>query len=86
MGIPNNIEREHIFQAMLRIEREGIPARRDAREWATVYEGKQYPCKLLISWGNFYANEEELNPDASIFTTNMAQKYLKEKGFNNIHL
>ena len=86
MPIPNNIEREHIFQAMLKIEREGIPVRRDAREWATEYEGKQYPCKLLISWGNIYANGVELDPDPTNFTTYMAQEYLLEKGFHNIHL
>jgi hypothetical protein len=28
MPIPDNIQREHIFQAMLRIHKEGVPSRR----------------------------------------------------------
>lgn len=84
MPIPDNIEREHIFQAMLKIVREGIPPRRRAREWAVDYEGIIYPCKLLISWGNLYANGEELNPNPNIFTTYDAQEYLIEKRFNII--
>jgi hypothetical protein len=84
MRIPDNIEREHIFQAMLKIEREGIPARRGSREWAVDFEGVIYPCKLLISWGNLYANGEELNPDPNNFTTYDAQEYLIKKRFNII--
>ena len=84
MPIPNNIEREHIFQAMLKIEREGIPPRRGAREWAVNYEEVIYPCKLLISWGNLYANGIELDPDPNNFTTYDAQDYLIEKQFNII--
>lgn len=84
MAIPQNIEREHIFQAMLKIEREGIPPRRGPREWATQYEGNIYPCKLLISWANIYANGIELDPDPKVFTTYMAQEYLHKKGFTNV--
>ncbi|CAD0009630.1 hypothetical protein [Flavobacterium salmonis] len=84
MAIPINIEREHIFQAILRIEREGIPPRRGAREWAVDYEGIIYPCKLLISWENLYVNGEELNLDPNNFNTYDAQEYLREKGFNVI--
>jgi hypothetical protein len=84
MPIPNNIEREHIFQAMLRINREEIPAGRGPRRWAVNYEGDIYPCKLLISWGNVYPNGVELDPNPNNFTTYMAQDYLIEKGFNVI--
>ena len=86
MPIPNNIKREHIFQAMLKIEREGIPPRRGAREWAINYEGTIYPCKLLISWGNLYANGVELDPNPSNFTTYDAQEYLIQKQFNTIQI
>lgn len=86
MPIPPNIEREHIFEAMLRIEREGIPPRRGEREWAVDYYGVIYPCKLLISWGNLYANGEELDPNPRNFTTYMAQDYLIEKQFNIIQI
>lgn len=82
MSIPNNIQREHIFQAMLKIQREGVPKGRQARQWAVSYEGELYPCKLLISWGNLYANGEELDPNPNIFTTYMAQEYLSIHKFN----
>jgi hypothetical protein len=86
MSIPNNIKREHIFQAMLKIMKEGTPLKRGPRNWAVEYEGSIYPCKLLISWGNFYANGEELDPNPSIFQTYMAQDYLTELKFNVIQL
>ena len=82
MPIPQNIEREHIFQAMLKIAREGIPNKRKGRDWAVDYEGVMYPCKLLISWANLYANGYELDPHPSNFTTYIAQNYLLAKKFN----
>jgi len=78
MSIPN---REHILQAMLRIDKEGVPAKRGPRKWAVKYKGNIYPCKLLISWGNFFANGKELDPNPSIFHTYMAQDYLIELKF-----
>lgn len=81
MPIPQNITREHIFQAMLKTKREGIPPHRGAREWALRYENENYPCKLLISWGNYYANGIELNPDPANFQTYMAQEFLQDLGF-----
>lgn len=86
MPIPDNIEREHIFQAMLKIEREGIPKRRGARDWAVDYEGIIYPCKLLISWANLYADGEELDPDPRNFNTYDAQEYLISKGYKIIEI
>jgi hypothetical protein len=84
MPIPENIRREHIFQAMLKIHHDGIPPGRDARKWALEYEGTVYPVKLVISWANIYANGEELDPDPTIFTTYLAQNYLIAKGFTII--
>jgi hypothetical protein len=81
MPIPQNIQREHIFQAMLKIERAGVPMRRGAREWAVEYEGHLYPCKLLISYANYYANGIELDPHPNIFTTYHAQDYLLSQHF-----
>ena len=81
MEIPNNINREHIFQAMLRINRNGVPAGRQPRQWAVNYEEVIYPCKLLISWGNDYANGEEFDPNPNNFQTDMAKEYLTNLGF-----
>jgi hypothetical protein len=82
MPIPDNIKREHVFEAMLKIHREGIPAGRQPRLWAVQYEGEIFPCKLLISWANIYANGVELNPNPNNFQTYMAQAYLSKIGFH----
>lgn len=84
MPIPENITREHIFQAMLKIEYEGVPPRRGPREWAIQYEERTYPCKLLISWSNIFANGEELDPDPSNFNTYDAQEFLRNRDFQVI--
>jgi len=84
MPIPPNIEREHIFQAMLKIKRDDVPPGRGPRVWAVAYEGEEFPCKLLISWGNLYANGVELDPDPNIFTTTDSRDYLIRKGFQII--
>ena len=84
MPIPHNIKREHIFQAILKIKKDGIPPRRGIREWGLEYEDETYPCKLLISWANIYANGEELDSDATNFQTYMAQDHLKSLGFTII--
>jgi hypothetical protein len=86
MPIPNNILREHVFQAMLKIKREGTPNRRNPRNWALRYENEIYPCKLLISWGNLYANGEELAPNPNNFQAHMANEYLTSLGFEIIEL
>jgi hypothetical protein len=84
MPIPENIQREHIFQAMLKIQRDGVPPKRGPRQWAVEYEGVIYPCKLLISWGNIYINGEELDPNPNNFTTYMAQDHLMKLRFTVI--
>jgi len=84
MSIPENIKREHIFQAMIKIKVEGVPNRRKAKSFHVKYENELWPCKLLISWGNIYANGEELDPDPNIFQTVMAKKYLNNLGFEII--
>ena len=43
MAIPNNISRKHIFQAMIKTNREGIPPNRNTTEWALEYEDETFP-------------------------------------------
>lgn len=85
MHIPPNIQREHVFQAMLKIEWEGIPARRGIRNYALSYEDRLYPVKLVISWANIFANGEELDPDPNNFNSIMANAYLDGLGFTIIN-
>lgn len=84
MLIPRNITREHILQAVVRIKSKGVPAARKQRCWAINYEGDIYPCKLLISLANIYANGKELDPDPDNFQTDMARNYLTNLGFKVI--
>lgn len=85
MAIPTNITKKHILKAIERIDKEiSFNSKRKERVWALEYNKKLYPCKLVISYANFYPNKEELNPSPKVFTTYMAQRYLKGKGFIDI--
>ncbi len=70
----------------MKIHREGIPVARESRNWVVDYKGGKYPCKLLISWANLYANGEELDPNPNNFQTYMAKDYLTQLGFNVIQI
>lgn len=64
--IPQNIQREHILEAIQHIEREGIPTGRSSKKFLFEYNGKHYPPKYVITLANKYANSEEL--DSSMFS------------------
>jgi hypothetical protein len=85
MAIPQNITEAHILKAIERIDKEiHFNPNRKERVWALRHNNKFYPCKLVISYANFYPNKEDLNPNPNVFTTYMAQRYLKNKGFTDI--
>lgn len=81
MPIPPNICRDDIIQAMLKIDKNGVPRKRRIRKYFVLYEQKSYPCKLLISWANIYANGEELDFNPRNFQTQSAKKLLEELEF-----
>ena len=80
-GVPDNITREHIFSAINLINKEGIPRNRDIRKYYVEYNNRRYPCKLLISKANVFANNEELHWDPRIFQSQSANKCLSSLGF-----
>lgn len=86
MPIPDNINREHIFRAIIRVINEGVPPHRNMINRALEYDGNLYPIKLIISWANVYPNNEELDNDPNVFTTNSGQVYLENLGFTVVHL
>lgn len=47
--IPAGIGREHVLAAMARIDRQGVPPRREGRTFEVAHEGRTYPPKLLVS-------------------------------------
>ena len=61
--IPKNILKEHVEQAIEKIDDEGIDVSRESTKYVLVHKGKEYPPKLIISKANFYANGEELDPN-----------------------
>lgn len=84
MSIPNNINREHVLNALKKIDKEGYDRRYEGRKWFLRYKGKIYPCKYPIALANLYANGEVLSTNANVLTTQSAIKYLKFLDFNEI--
>ena len=84
MAIPENITKEHIIQALSKIDKEGIPSDGKSQYYDVVLpNGKKYPPKLVVSYANIFANGTEL--DRSHFRGGLNTecfKLLKEKGFN----
>ena len=62
MAIPKNINKDHVIRAIQKIDREGVPERRESTRFNLSYEGKYYPPKYVISIANIFANGEEYSP------------------------
>ena len=84
MPIPTNITRDHIIKAISRINNEGVPKARNYRIWALKQNDRLYPCKLLISWANVFANGKEL--ESNLFIAHEANDYLTHLGFTVINM
>jgi 5-methylcytosine-specific restriction enzyme B len=61
MSIPNNIKREHLLEAIRRIDDEGIPKDGNSQYYDVLFRGKRYPPKLIVSYANYYTNGIELD-------------------------
>jgi len=61
MEIPTNITKDHLLQAISKIDVEGIPSDADSHYYDVVYKEKKYPPKLIVSYSNLFANGEILN-------------------------
>lgn len=81
MTIPKNINREHVFKAIQRIDREGVLERRESTRFNLFFKGKYYPPKYIISLANIYSNGEEYSP--SMFSGgDETNRFLKGLGFS----
>ena len=81
--IPSNISREHVFEAIREIDRQGVPPRRRSRLFLLEVNGNHYPPKYTLSLANKFANGEELNP--SLFSGGTeTNDFLRSRGFVNI--
>lgn len=60
MSIPENINKEYLLSAINEIEQNGIPKEAESTKYDVIFEGKEYPPKLVLSLANKYANGTEL--------------------------
>lgn len=82
MSIPNNIKKDHLLDAIEKINREGIPPDADSQYYDVLYNGKRYPPKLMVSYANEFANGSIL--DRRTFSGGFgtpAFKLLEQEGF-----
>lgn len=82
MAIPKNITRDHLLKAIDKIDREGVPPSGDSQYYDVIYNGKKYPPKLIVSYANIFANNQEL--DRNSFSGGLESqcfKLLKENEF-----
>lgn len=61
MDIPNNITKEHLEKAIIKIDKEGVPQNGDSHYYDAQFNGKLYPPKLIVSYANLFANGEVLD-------------------------
>jgi hypothetical protein len=61
-AIPS-LTRAHIEAALARIDREGVPPRRDSTKFQLVLDGKRYPPKYVLSLAAAEATGRELRPN-----------------------
>lgn len=80
MGIPKNITREHVLQALKKIKPETIPSDREATKFALIFNNYLYPPKYILSLANRYANGVDL-PASEFSGGEEANTYLRNLGF-----
>ena len=85
MPIPNNITRANINEVINQINQgRQIPNRRNARKIALRLNGRNYPVKILISWGHEMVTGQEL--EYNLFVTQEATVFLRNLGFNVVEI
>ena len=85
MPISQNITRAHILDVIDQINQgRQIPNRRNARKVALRINRRNYPVKILISWGYEIATGHEL--EYNLFVTQEATAYLRNLGFNVVEI
>jgi hypothetical protein len=86
MPVPTNITREHIFQAIIKLNLKNHPSTNKIQTWALEYENFLYPVKRLLSEANYFANGHYIDNSPNNFQSQMAVDYLNNLGFRIINL
>lgn len=81
MPISNDIEREHIIQAITRIDERGAPRKRVYERYFMDFNSRKYPIKYLISLASAFVGMTNSVLSSNSFNTNEAQAYLKKFDF-----
>ena len=82
-NLPDNIKRNHILQAIKKIDEEGIPANAHSTTYDLLYNDKRYPAKLVIALANEFVNGVVL--DRTSFSGGLKSKcfsILEMEGFD----
>jgi hypothetical protein len=59
--IPTNITKEHLLQAIAKIDEEGIPKNSDSNYYDVLFNERKYPPKVIVSFSNLFANGDILD-------------------------
>ena len=79
--IPAFITKAHIVEAMRRISGEGVPPRRNGRDYCLVKDGNHFPPKYTIALAHQVATGQCLRSD-KFSGGSETNSYLKTRGFN----
>ena len=79
--IPENITRDHIFQAMREIDANGYSEKNASRKYDLLENGKRYPPKVIVSLANKFSNGSLLDVSEFSGGEQFTNKFLKERGF-----
>jgi 5-methylcytosine-specific restriction enzyme A len=80
MPIPRNINKEHVLEAIRKINKKGVRDKRESTRYSLVYEGESYPPKYVVSIANIFANGEEYSP--TLFSGGIeTNRFLSKLGF-----
>lgn len=61
MTLPSNITKENLIAAADKIIKEGIPSDANSTTYDVLFESHLLPPKLLVSYANIFANNQELD-------------------------
>ncbi len=79
-GMIRDIEREHVEQALAKIDKEGVPPKEISKKYVLVHNGKEYPPKYVISIAHQRAKSTRLRR----FSPKEAIYHLTRLGFRVI--
>jgi hypothetical protein len=78
--IPDSIKRTHIFEAIKKIDSEGVPSAHQSIKFDLAHGGKRYLLKYVLSVAHIFVNGEKW-PHELFSGGNETNSFLAAKGF-----